>query len=219
MAVPEQFCWAWGALREFNTSFLCGPTETIHYSRAQFSLHAHARNYWAEELRGDWLCMTDTDHVPEPDAVFKMVTLQQQYKVPILSAVYRHKALPYHPNLYIWREEHGGGFVPLIEYDTTVPLFRVDAAGAGCLLVHQSVFARLRDVYPDTGPFDHIGKYGEDLSFFLRCREQGIPVYATPLVESVHLRVHGIADQDYIPNWFGESAEDITVLVPGGGEG
>ncbi len=215
LAVPEPFCWDWGQMREFNTAFMCGPDESLYYTRTTFSLHAHARNDLAQQMLGDWVWMTDTDHRFEPDVVFKMVQLMEQYKTPVLSGVYRHKVLPFHPNLYVWNDNDGGGFVPLIEYDSSVPCFRVDAAGGGCLLVHRSVFARLKKAYPDTGPFNHIGHYGEDLSFFLRCREQGIPVYATPHVETTHLRLHGITEHDYVPAWWGES-QDITVLVPGG---
>lgn len=215
-ALPEAFCWAWGEMREFNRDYLAGQFETIHYTRTLFSLHASARNQLVEEMHGDWLWMTDTDHVFEPDVLYKMVGLMQRYHVPILSGVYRHKALPHHPMLWHW-DARVDGFVPIAEVDHQVPLFRVDAVGAGCLLVHRAVFDRLSTLFPNEGPFDHIGRHGEDMSFFVRCRTAGIPVHATPQVETIHLRPHGITADDYVPNWYTE--EDAALAVPAAREG
>jgi hypothetical protein len=63
------------------------------------------------------------------------------------------------------------------------------------------VFAHLEEALPGEEPFEHRGRYGEDMSFFLRCREVGIPVYATPCVETIHLMPRGITDEDYRPGW------------------
>ncbi len=211
-SVPEPFCWSWGAMREFNTEFLCQQGEMIHYTRATFSLHSSARNFLVRELRGDWLWMTDTDHLFEPDIVFKMVKLQQQYQLPVLTAIYRHKALPHHPMLWAW-DEADQGFMPFMEYDTTVPCFQVDAAGGGCLLIHRSAIEKLeRLCQPPEELFDHSGKWGEDLSFFRRCKQAGIPVYATSLAETIHLMTRGITDEDYVKDWW-ESQQVETRAV------
>jgi hypothetical protein len=207
-AVPEAFCWAWGALREYTTQYFVGPDEAVHYTRATFSLHAGARNMLAKEMVGDWLWMTDTDHTFEPDALAKMVMLMQRFQVPVLSGIYRHKVLPHHPMLWLWSEAEAG-FVPLLEYDPTCEVFQIDAAGAGCLLLHASVFARLSERFPQEEPFEHRGHYGEDMSFFLRCREAGIPVYATPCVDTVHLMPHGVTEVDYVPDWL--HSEEVTL--------
>src|SRR5262245_39165467 len=147
-AVPEDFCWAWGAMREFNRDYLTGQQEMIHYTRAKFSLHSSARSWLATEMRGDWLFMTDTDHIFEPDVVYKLVTLMERHQLPVLSGIYRHKALPHHPMLWQWSDTEGG-FCPLESVDMTVPLFQIDAAGAGCLLIHRRVFQKLAQAFPD----------------------------------------------------------------------
>ena len=101
-------------MREFNMQFLCGQGETMHYTRATFSLHSSARNFLVSEMRGNWLWMTDTDHMFSPDIVFMMAQLQKQYQLPVLTAIYRHKALPHHPMLWVWNDKEQG-FVPLVE--------------------------------------------------------------------------------------------------------
>jgi len=188
-------------MREFNTEFVCQPGELIHYTRAKASLHAGARNFIASERRGNWTFMTDTDHVMEADTVYKMLALMQKFQVPVLTGIYQHKALPHHCMLWHWSEAENG-FIPIIEYDKNVQVFRVDAMGAGCLLIANPVFDRMAQAFPDEGPFDHLGRYGEDFSFALRCKRLSIPIYATPLVETIHLMVRGITEADYVPDWF-----------------
>lgn len=213
LTVPEEFCWSWGQLRELNREYLCGPNEMIHYMRARMSYHAGARNWLAEQMRGEWLLMLDTDHIFTPDILLKMLTLMQQYQVPILSGIYRHKALPHAPVLYMV-DEAQAGFRSIVEYDTTVPLFQIGAAGGGCLLIHRNVFVRLRQQSPEP-PFQPIGAKGEDMSFFWRCHQAGIPAYATPQVEAHHLMLRAITTDDYVPEW--QSSEAVAVAVPGGG--
>lgn len=210
--MPEAFCWSWGALREFNRDYLTGQGETIFYTRSLFSLHSTARNMLAQQMRGDWLFMTDTDHVIEPDCVYKLVQLMQQYHVPVITGIYRHKEKPHHAMLWQWAGERDG-FAQLTEVDMSAPLIQVDAAGAGCLLIHRCVFERLRTAFPNEAPFDHQGKFGEDFSFFKRCKEAGIPVYATPLVETLHLVPHAVTADDYIPEWY--ETEQVALAVPG----
>jgi hypothetical protein len=211
VAVPEPFCWSWSCMREFNTEFVCQAGETIHYTRSSFSLHASARNKLVQEMRGDWLFMTDTDHTFVPDTLYRLLTLMQRYQTPVLSGIYRHKALPHHPMLWMWHDAQGG-FVPLVEVDKTAHLIKVDACGAGCLLVHRSVFERISRELEEP-PFEHRGSYGEDFSFFVRCRELGIPVYATPHVEAVHLMLHGVTEEDYRPGWYAEEGDMDTIKV------
>ena len=201
MALPEAFCWAWGNLREFNMQFVCAPGEMIHYTRSAFSLHAHARNALCQEMQGEFLLMLDTDVLVEPDALLKLLHIMKTYNAPVVSAIYRHKALPHHGMLWNWVEQDGG-FRPLVLHDPHAPCFRVDAVGAGCLLIHQTALKRLRETFPDEEPFDHTGKYGEDMSFCLRLRQAGIPLYATPQVEAVHLMARGVTDELYVDNWY-----------------
>ncbi len=216
MAVPEAFCWAWGHLVAFTNEYVCQDGESVQYLKASMSLHAGARNDLARRMLGDWLVMLDCDEVFPPEVILQLITLHQRYRAPVISGVYRHKAKPHHPMLWHWSEaQDEPGFVPILEVDNTKPLVKVDAAGGGCLFVHRSVFARLKERFPKEDPFDHRGRYGEDFSFFLRLKEAGIPVYAAPQVEVTHLRVHGITADDYEPEWFADDAQVQLVCVQG----
>jgi len=199
---------------QFNSEFLTQPGELIHYTRSTFSLHSSARNFLLNEMRGDWIWFTDTDHTFSPDVVFMMVKLQQQYRLPVLTAVYRHRALPHHPMLWVWNEQEQG-FISLIEFDETVPCFQVDAAGAGCLLIHREAIERVQAICePPEEPFDHISKLGEDFSWFTRCRKAGVPVYATSIPETYHLMSRAVDESMYVPGWW-ESEQVETKAVKG----
>lgn len=215
LAVPEEFCWAWSALREFTSNFLPQESEAVYYLRARFSLHAHARNQLVDDMQGDWLWMTDTDHTFPPHTLYQMVKMMQQYNTPVLSGIYRHKVPPFHPMLWVWSDVGDPpGFSPVVEHAKDVPVFQVDAVGAGCLLIHRSVFEALAKAFPGEGPFDHIGKYGEDFSFCLRCRQAKIPIFATPLVESTHMRMQHLTEEVYIPEWFNPDTQaDVPVAA------
>lgn len=208
----EEFCWSWGEMREFNARFLCRDNERIHYTRARQTLHAGARNELAENMLGDWLCMLDTDQQFDPHIVLRLVQLMEQHNLPVLTGLSRHKQPPYHPLWWTWHEAVEG-FVPIIEVPPETHLMRVDAFGAGCLLIHRAVFAKMAEVYPEESPFDHKGRYSEDFSFALRCRALGIPVYGTPTVKAEHLRMLPVRDEDYMPHWFDEQS-NLVQEVP-----
>jgi hypothetical protein len=212
MTLPELFCWSWGQMLAFNAEHLLQPGESIHYTRARMSLHQTARNWLVQERRGDWLLMLDTDHTFPPDLCLTMLTLMKRYQTPVLTGIYRHKTLPHHPMLWAWQTGQDG-LVPIAEYDPTIPCFQVDAAGGGCLMIHGSVLEKCARELPEEEPFTHRGKYGEDFSFFHRCKQLGIPVFATPLAETTHLTLKPITAEDYIEDWWG-ATEEVPLGVP-----
>ena len=144
MTLPEEFCWSWGQMIQFNAEFVTKDNELIHYERSKASLHASARNSLAANMRGDWLCMCDTDHVFEPAMLYKLLRLMERYRTPVLSGIYRYKSPPYAPVLYLW-DETVQAFSMLLEYDASQDVFQVDGAGGGCLLIHVSVFQRIKE--------------------------------------------------------------------------
>jgi hypothetical protein len=196
-AVLEPFCWAWGQLIQYNTEYLCAPGEYVHYDKATVSFHSFARNSLVERFLGDWLLMLDTDHVPDPDLAMRLVTVMLQADVSVVSGVYCHRTPPQSPVLYQWNDG-GTGLSPIGDWDRDVKLIEVGSAGGGALLVRRSVYDRIRAEL-HSGPFDITPPFGEDHSFFKRCRTLGIPVYAAPTIESRHLEVRSFGLDTYMP--------------------
>lgn len=196
-ATLEAFTWAWGQLIQYNSEYLCGPGEYVHYDKATVSFHSFARNSLVERFLGDWLLMLDTDHAPEPDLAVRLVTWLGKTEVDVLGGVYCHRTPPNSPVLYQWNED-GTGLEPIGDWSRDVPVMQVGSSGAGALLVRRSVYDRIRDELK-CGPFDIIPPFGEDHSFFKRCRQLKIPVYAALAVEARHLEVRAFGLDTYTP--------------------
>jgi hypothetical protein len=207
MAVPEEFTWSWGQLIQYNTEYFCKTGEYIHQDRATSSFHTTARNGLARTFLGDWLFTTDCDHRLEPDVVVRMVSLMKEKDLDVLTAIYRYKAPPFLPTIYAWVN---GAYMVVSQMDWNAPLVKIDCAGAGCLLVRRRVFERIWNELHEE-PFDVIGKFSEDFSFFQRCMKLGIACYVAPKIYSTHLRVTGVTNDMFDPS------EVVAVPMPTGG--
>jgi cellulose synthase/poly-beta-1,6-N-acetylglucosamine synthase-like glycosyltransferase len=187
MSLPEPFVWSWTQMVEFNSEALCQEDQQIHYTRAQVSLHAAARNELAEKMRGDWLLQLDTDLVFDPDFCARLVRTMESYKIDILTGVYAYKSNPNVPTLYHFNEttrRHEPIAIPREAHD--MEIFEIDSAGGGCLLVRRSIFERIVTELHES-PFDMIPPCGEDHSFFMRARKLGIKAYCAWKVQAAHL--------------------------------
>lgn len=196
-AVLEEFAWAWGQLVQFTTE-QCLPGTSVHFDRATLSLHDVARNDLARRMRGDWLLMLDCDHAPEPDLVWRMLDRLDSAKIDVLTGLYPYKRPPHSPVLYVRADDL---YAPVGSWRPVDPaqelgLFRVDAAGGGCLLVRRAVFDRVEAELGE-GPFDRLRPLGEDMSFFKRLERLGIPAYCDGRVECPHLAVRAVTMADY----------------------
>lgn len=203
-AVLEPFCWAWGQMVQLNAEFMCDPGRYVHYDKATVSLHSFARNSLVERFLGDWLLQLDTDHAFEPDLAVRLVSLLEQHRdvgVGVISGVYCHRAGPRSPVIYEWNAS-GTGLLPIGDWDEHARLLQVGSAGAGALLVRRWVYDRIRDELCED-PFTVRHPLGEDHSFFQRCRDLEVPVYAAMQVESPHLDVRPFGlndfDRDILP--------------------
>lgn len=203
MSVPEPFAWAWGEMRAFIRESMCQEGEYVHATRARVSLHDSARNRLADEMRGDWLLMLDTDLEFDPDICARMVRAMNTYNLDVLSGVYCFKTSPHQPVLYYWNPETERT-EPISSWDKGTEFFKIGAAGGGCLLIHRRVFDRIKR---DLGerPFDRMpaknwkgATHGEDHSFFRRLHLLGIQAYAMANLHTYHLMYKGI-DPDTRP--------------------
>lgn len=186
-----QFSWALG-LRRLR---LNGP-EPVGYTGMPYD---HARNAAAMnalESGCDYLFFLDSDVVPPPDAVERLVARN----VPVVSGVYARRSPPETLPVAM---VNGQWLSPKLPKNK---LLEVHLVGAGCLLVHRSVLEKLPPIDPARGKhwFDWRADMrgclppgealSEDYSFNLHCRRNGIPIYLDTGVVCVHQ-----GGADYVP--------------------
>lgn len=205
IAIPEEFCYSWGQMIQYNSEYLCQPGEIIWQDRAKISWHSAARNSLAERMKGDWLWMTDTDHQFDPDIVCRLVNLMSKYQVDVLTGVYVYKHPPHFPLLYQYIP-YSDMFDMIVDWEIPDPsceIFEIGASGAGCLLVKRDVFHKIRNELHES-PFDIIPPKSEDLSFFRRLHTLGVKSYVAPLIESHHLAIYSSSLSDRKLDGLGE---------------
>jgi hypothetical protein len=106
-------------------------------------------------------------------------------------------AKPY-PALFFDVDEHTIQHVhPLPDNE----VIKVDSAGFGFVLMHKSVIPKMREKFPNQsmfGELEHVGdKYvGEDIVFFRKMKEAGIPLHAHTGALVQHIKRFSL-DADY----------------------
>ena len=162
-------------------------------------------DYWYSTVKSDWLFWVDSDIVLNLDIWHKMCSLADKENYPMVTGVY-----------FIAKEEDGS--LPVVYpsiYDDVdnftiknhhpLPenqILKVDCAGMGLVIMHRDVITKLQEKYGTTVSLfaendQKSDKFvGEDISFFRKCKEAGIPLYAhTGAIAKHHKKVDW--DMDY----------------------
>jgi len=172
--------------------------------------HIHAgRNKIAktvlDESESEWLFMIDADMGFAADTVDRLIASADPVERPVVGGLaFAQKsdgkgdlfAIRYRtcPTLYRMAETDDEiGFVPMFDYPRDA-LVEVDATGAACLLVHRSALEKVRELHGDRWfnglevPKGSAGSttFGEDMSFCLRLKAAGIPLYVDTGVKTTH---------------------------------
>ena len=161
-----------------------------------------------DKTAAPWLLMVDTDHrVPAP-AFDKMIAAAHEVSAPVVSALCFAAYPPKPGDLYptpvpaIYGHTPGGQYQPIHKYPRD-SLIKVDATGAGCLLMHRSALEKVREDRPEEmsprwcfftdGP---IGEdwYSEDLSFMRRLEAAGVPIHAHTGAILPHIKTYTLSD-------------------------
>jgi hypothetical protein len=181
---------------------------------------AHARNIgvrdFLAEPRADWLLWIDTDMGFPADIIDQLFDAADPAERPIMSALtfasreadpdgmggWRPVAWPVIMDWTFVGER--GGFAVRWDYERE-SVVRCDGIGSACVMVHRSVYERMRDQH---GP-DWIGWYSrvinpstrelvsEDLSFCMRLMQLDIPVHVNTSAQTTHLKNVWVSEQDY----------------------
>jgi GT2 family glycosyltransferase len=204
---------------------------------------ADARNkavrLFLKENLADWLFWVDTDMGFAADTVDRLMAAADPVERPIvggLAFTWREdssdgmggwRTSPA-PTIFDWRVLDDGqmGFVVRFNYppDTLTPCA---GTGAACVLIHRSVFERVKAEYGehwyDRIPNTTTGQLvSEDLSLCLRAGALKIPVHVHTGVKTTHQKTLWVAEDDYMaarvlaamPPPVPAATEEVAVIVP-----
>jgi GT2 family glycosyltransferase len=151
----------------------------------------------------DWLLMLDSDMAFDPDLIDRLLEIADPATRPVVGplcySVNHDGAFP-----VAYRMVDGRFALHTSPPENT--LMQVDGLGAACLLVHRSVFEKVRDESAWPGRwFDTLflddQPLGEDLSFMLRLRAAGIPVHVHTGIPIRHMKWKLAVDADTFAMW------------------
>lgn len=161
----------------------------------------------------DWLWIVDSDMGFAPDTVDLLVQSADPVERPIVGGLcfaqyfVDHGAdelgvpgagIRYFPTIYRWNQEANwpetvGSYPP-------DAIFECAATGAACLLIHRSVLEKMRTEY--SGPHHWFSRpiidgreMGEDITFCLRARAVGFPIYVDSAVKTSHKKSYYLTEQ------------------------
>lgn len=181
---------------------------------------AQARNKAITEFladdRSDWLFWVDTDMGFAPNTVDQLFAAADPVDRPIMGALTFAAVHEQHDEVGGYRDvfmpvvmdwavaESGPGFAVRWNYPRDA-VTRVDGTGSACILIHRTVFEKIRDEH---GP-EWASWYsrvinpattelvGEDLSFCLRAARAGVPIHVDTSVQTTHAKKFWLQQQDY----------------------
>lgn len=163
------------------------------------------RNF--EQMDCEWMLWVDSDIVINHQAFDLLWQNRDAEKRPVVSGVYfisyeMNNTLPMPlPCIYKKKDNTFGNEVlhPLPENQ----LIPIDVAGLGFTLMHKSVAIKLREAYEETTFEITIGDrhISEDVSFFYKLKELGIPVHAHTGALVQHIKRFSF-DENYYNLWW-----------------
>jgi hypothetical protein len=176
----------------------------------------------------DWFFWIDTDMGFAPDTVERLLAIADPETRPIIGGLCfsnseadedgmgGHYCEP-RPTLFKWVPNMGTVLVADYMVNALVP---VAATGSACILIHRSVFEKIRseygDVWYDQIPNPYVGGFhSEDISFCLRAAALGMNTNVHTGVRTTHLKHHWVSERDYWESRIAPPAEErCAVIVP-----
>lgn len=182
--------------------------EITHSMRVQGNQIGRQRqvlfDYWADQIKTDWLLWVDSDIVMDIHVLTKVWDAADKIGKPVVTGTYFISkqnegtlAQPF-PALFHNVDEHTLRHVHPLPNNQVIP---VDSAGLGFTLMHKSIIPIMREKYPDQSLFaeqEGLGDkfVGEDIVFFRKLKEAGIPLYAHTGALVRHMKRFSL-DADY----------------------
>jgi len=156
----------WDSIATTNSTYLPEARNTIHSAFLDTDV--------------EYLAMLDSDVIPPPDFIDRLLA----HHLPMVGGWYRKKGEPYNPVVYDFDHLNEKG-IPryAIRDEPGTGLEKVDAAGAGCWLIHRKVAEAI-----GKEPYD-MEHGGEDLRMCERVRAAGFEIYIDWSISCAHTGV------------------------------
>lgn len=122
------------------------------------------------DSKPDYLFFLDGDNMPKPNTIMQLMHAGKD----IISALYFERKPPFYPVIRML--DKNGMFYTLTEIEPNT-VMRVDAAGAGCLLVKRKVFEKIPEPWFRVEEDEKGRLLGEDVYFFMKARKYGFKAY------------------------------------------
>ncbi|MFI6681885.1 hypothetical protein [Kribbella sp. NPDC050470] len=195
---------------------------------------ADARNQAVEGFLasspGEWLFWIDTDMGFEHDTVERLLESADETDRPIVGGLcfaqreiaqdgmHGYRTAPRFTILDWVDTPEGQRFMGRSTYPVNA-LVPCAGTGSACILIHRSVFERIRDEFGPTWYTQIVGDdgklLGEDVSFCVRAGAAGIPVHVNTAVRTTHLKNVWLQEADFwemaVPS---PATERTAVIVP-----
>lgn len=131
----------------------------------------------------DYIFYIDSDIVFPQDGLEKLINLNKD----VATGLYYQRAYPHRPVVYNLNADKM--ITNLVEWEDKP--FRVDACGAGFLLIKNTIFDIFKE--KEYEPFDMIKNgqnewAGEDTSFCVKCKDNNIEIWVDPSIKLGHIR-------------------------------
>lgn len=179
----------------------------------------------------DWLFMVDADMGFEPVALDQLLALADPKERPMVGGLcfaqreahddgyHGFRCIP-RPTIFDWVPHEDGHwrFTGRSHFPVNT-LIKSAATGGAFILIHRSVFERIRDDQGETW-FDRVrgtdgSLIGEDISFFVRCQALEIPLYIHTGIRTTHMKQLWLGEQDFWQSFYAPPATaEVDVLIP-----
>jgi hypothetical protein len=151
------------------------------------------RKFLATDL--EWLYMADTDTVFAPNVISRLLMHADEYHKIISGLIYVDGRPPF-PMMYRRIADTAadfGMFQSIAEWKPEA-LIKVDAVGAGCLLVHRDAYLEIEKRHPNRAApwFDYSimagMRIGEDMMFCIRAMDAGLQIHTDTSTRVGHIK-------------------------------
>jgi GT2 family glycosyltransferase len=165
-----------------------------------------------DESQAEWLFMVDSDMGFAPDTVERLIAAADPILRPVVGGLaFAQKTdgkasfggIRYRcqPTIYRWYDQDDKvGVVPQFDYPRD-QLVECAATGGACLLIHRTVFEKIRTRYGDNWftPVTHPKgtTFSEDLSFCIRVAGADLPLFVHTGVRTTHDKGSVFLDEEY----------------------